>query len=65
MKMTITITEEEVNKTLESIMFDPCTHIQCSGIHCDSCPLQTVSEALRKAQENYAKAINKIAIEGK
>ena len=64
MKMIFTITTEETSKTLESIMFDPCTHIQCSGICCDNCPLQGVAEALRRAQENYARVINKITIEG-
>ena len=64
MKITITITEEERDKTLNDIMFDPCTHMQCSKILCDSCPLQSVGEALRRAQENYAKAINEIAVEG-
>ena len=64
MKITITITKEEKDKTIEGIMFDPCTHIQCSGVHCVNCPLQSVGEALRKAQENYARAINQITIEG-
>lgn len=64
MKMTITITKEERDKTLNDIMFDPCFHMLCSGIHCDSCPLQTVTEALRRAQENYARTINEIPIEG-
>ena len=64
MKITATITEEERVKTLEEIMFDPCTHIKCSGVDCDACPLQGVSEALRIAQENYARVINNITIEG-
>ena len=63
MKMTITITQEERDRTLEGIMFDPCTHILCSEMNCDSCPLQNVAEALRRAQENYARVIDKIAIE--
>lgn len=64
MKITTTITEEERIKTLENIMFDPCTHIKCSEIVCDACPLQGVSEALRRAQENYARVINNITTEG-
>ena len=64
MKITATITEEERVKTLENIMFDPCTHIKCGEVNCDACPLQGVSEALRRAQEDYARVINNITIEG-
>ena len=64
MKITTILTAEERDKTLEGIMFDPCTHIQCSEISCEACPLQEVGAALRRAQENYARAINNIAIEG-
>ena len=64
MKLTVTITNEERSKTLENIMFDPCTYIKCGEVECEACPLQGVSEALRRAQEDYARAINKITIEG-
>ena len=64
MKITTIITAEERDRTLEGIMFDPCTHITCGEIDCSNCPLQDVGEALRKSQENYARAINKITVEG-
>lgn len=64
MKITTTITAEEKNKTLEIVMFDPCTHILCGEIDCDECPLQAVGEALRRAQEDYARVIEKIVVEG-
>ena len=64
MKIVAIMTAEEKNKTLKSIMFDPCTHIQCDEMDCDQCPLQSVREAFQDAQENYARAINKIIIEG-
>lgn len=64
MKIITTLTAEEKNKTLESVMFDPCTHILCSEIDCDGCPLREVGEALRRAQEDYARALNKMVVEG-
>ena len=64
MKIITTMTAKEKNNTLDAILFDPCTYIQCDEIYCDGCPLHTVTEALRKAQEDYEKAINKITIEG-
>ena len=64
MKITTIITTEERDKTFQGIMFDPCTYIQCGEIDCDACPLHAVAEALRRAQEDYAKVLNKITIEG-
>ena len=64
MKIITTLTAEEKKKTLDMILFDPCTHILCSEINCDECPLQNVAFALRKAQEDYENTINKIKIEG-
>lgn len=63
MKITTTITAKEKNDTLNAIKFDPCTYINCGEIHCDDCPLQDVAEALRRAQEDYERVINKIEIE--
>ena len=64
MRITTTLTAKEKNKTLEGVMFDPCTHIQCSEIDCDECPLQAAGEALRRAQEEYARVLDKIVVEG-
>jgi hypothetical protein len=64
MKIIATMTAEEKNKTLEGVLFDPCTYIHCGEIDCDECPLQDVARALRKAQEDYENAIDKITIEG-
>ena len=64
MKITTIITTEERDKTFQGIMFDPCTHIQCDEIDCDTCPLQAVGEALRRAQEDYVEVLNNITIEG-
>ena len=59
----VTMTEQEREKAIDHIMKDPCGTIDCSGLVCDSCPLQAVSLKLRKAQEDFAKAINQIEIE--
>ena len=64
MRIIATITAEEKNKTLENILFDPCIHIKCHEIDCETCPLWGVAEALRSAQGDYVKAIDKIEIEG-
>ena len=64
MKITTTITAEERDAALDDIMLDPCLHIQCGEIDCEECPLHTAVKALRKAQEDYEKAINKITIKG-
>lgn len=62
MRITTTLTAKEKNKTLENVMFDPCTHIQCNEIDCDECPLREAGEALRRAQEEYARVLEKIAV---
>jgi len=64
MKIIVTITATEQHDTLEAIMIDPCIHIQCGEIDCEECPLHTAAQAFRRAQEDYAKVINKIIIEG-
>lgn len=64
MKIVTTITADEKNNTLDGILFDPCTYIHCGEIDCNDCPLHTVTEALRKAQEDYEKAINKMIVKG-
>ena len=60
----VSMTEQEREEVLDHIMKDPCGPIDCSGLVCDSCPLQGVSIKLRKAQEDFAKVINQIEGEG-
>ena len=64
MKIITTLTVEEKEKTLDSVLFDPCTYIYCGEIDCDKCPLRDAARVLRKAQEDYVKVISKIKIEG-
>ena len=60
MKISVTLTKEEKNKTQELIFVDPCTHINCGIIDCDNCPLHEVAVALRKAQESFSKVLQSI-----
>ena len=59
----VTMTEKERKAAIDHIMKDPCGTIDCIGLICDSCPFRNVSDKLRKAQEDFAKAINQIEIE--
>lgn len=64
MKIAITITKEERVKTYNAVYIDPCRDIECAGIDCDNCPLQNVSEAVRKAQDAFIKVLNSITVVG-
>ena len=63
MKISITITKEEKNKAENSIMIDPCTHIECCEIDCNNCPLREAAEKLRKAQDNFSNILRSITEE--
>lgn len=60
MKVSITITKQEKNKTEDLIIMDPCRHIECAEIDCDTCPLREAAEELRKAQQNFNKVLQSI-----
>ena len=62
--MKITITEKERKSTVNLIMVDPCTEIECGAIDCNHCPFQTVGAELRQAQENFIKVLNSLDILG-
>lgn len=62
MKITIAITKEERTKTYNLVYVDPCKEINCTGIDCENCPLQTVSEKVRKAQDGFISVLNSITI---
>lgn len=60
MKVSVTITKEEKNRAESAIMIDPCMHIECCEIDCNSCPLREAAEELRKAQDNFNKILQSI-----
>ena len=62
MKITTTITKEELAKTYNLVYVDPCKEINCEGVDCESCPLQTVAENVRKAQDSFVSVLNSITI---
>ena len=62
MKIQITITEEERKNTANIIMVDPCSHIKCSGINCEQCPLKENAEILRDEQERFMRVLNEIEV---
>lgn len=63
MKITTTITKEEVSKTKDVIWVDPCAHINCGQIDCEQCPLREAAQALRAAQNKFISAIDAIEVE--
>lgn len=62
MKITTTITKEERAKTYNLVYVDPCKEINCTGINCESCPLQAVAENVRKAQDGFISVLNSLTI---
>ena len=62
MKIQITITKEEHNRTA-NIMANPCAHIECGQIDCEICPLREYAVELRKSQERFMRALNEIEVE--
>ena len=65
MKINITVTETEVQNTIDTVYVDPCAHIECVGIDCDHCPLQVAAEECRKAQEKFINILNSFSVEGR
>ena len=62
MKIAITITKEERTKTYNAVYIDPCRDIECVGIDCDECPLQSAAEDVRKAQETFINILNSFKV---
>ena len=62
--MKIIISKTEVSNTIEEVIFDPCTHIECGDLDCCACPLREYAQNLRIAQEQFVKALHTIEVEG-
>lgn len=62
--MRIVFSKTEVNNTIEDVVVDPCAHIECGDLDCGFCPLREHAEALRKAQNQFEKALVAIEVEG-
>jgi hypothetical protein len=63
MKIQITITKEEHDKTANAVWVDPCTHINCGHIDCETCPLRERVRELRKEQEKFMEVLDAIEVE--
>lgn len=63
MKFNITITEVELQNTINAVYIDPCADIECAGIDCDNCPLQVAAEECRKAQDKFINILKSFSIE--
>ena len=63
MKITTTITLEEQIQTVKAVNVDPCAHILCGAIDCETCPLRETAEALRKAQNAFLRVLDEIDVE--
>lgn len=62
MKITTTITKEERAKTYNLVYIDPCKEIDCTGIRCENCPLQSTVEVLHRAQESFVSVLDSLTI---
>lgn len=62
--MKIIISKDEVANTIETVLFDPCTYIECGDINCCACPLREYAQDIRVAQEQFVKALHTIKVEG-
>lgn len=63
MKINITITEVELQDTINAVYVDPCINIDCADIDCDNCPLQVVAEEYRKAQDKFVNKLKSFSVE--
>ena len=64
MKIEIILTKTEKDETLDLVVFDPCTAIDCREISCEECPLHSVAYDLRKAQDTFVNLLEKMKVEG-
>ena len=63
MKIKITLTKAEKDETLDLVVFDPCTAIDCREISCEECPLHSAAYDLRKAQDTFVNLLEKLTVE--
>lgn len=63
MKISTTITKQEVANTKTMVMFDPCLHMNCGAFECRRCPLVDVAEELRQAQSKFVTKLDNLEIE--
>ena len=62
MKISTTVTKQEVANTKTMVMFDPCRHMNCGASDCRRCPLVDVAEELRQAQSNFLTKLDNIEV---
>ena len=63
MKISVTLTKQEVANTKTMVMFDPCLHMNCGTSECRRCPLVDVAEELRQAQSNFLTRLDNLEVE--
>ena len=57
MKVKYTIGKAEKERIIDSINIDPCHEAQCSGVHCEGCPLSVASDKFRSASEEIIRIL--------
>lgn len=63
MKISTTVTKQEVANTKTMVMFDPCHHMNCGAFECGRCPLVDVAEELRQAQSKFLTKLDSLEVE--
>ena len=63
MKISTTVTKQEVANTKTMVMFDPCLHMNCGTFECRRCPLVDVAEELRQAQAKFLTKLDNLEVE--
>lgn len=62
MKITTTITKEELTRTKKGVSFDPCSEIKCGSLDCEHCPLHKSAEAFNDARWEFLNTLRSLPI---
>jgi hypothetical protein len=62
MKITTTITREELTRTENGVSFDPCSEIKCGSLDCENCPLRKSAAAFNDARWEFLNTLRSLSV---
>jgi hypothetical protein len=62
MKITTTITREELTRTEKIMSFDPCSEIKCGSLDCEDCPLHKSAAAFNEARWEILNILRSLSV---
>ena len=63
MKVIVTLTKEEKERTLERLRIDACRDLHCNKVHCSNCPFEKEVNAFINAKDALVAKIRAAKVE--